>query len=381
MPLLELACLTGAGLSGTIGSGILFKRGLTRRAQKKKVEDARDGKIQMCLPHGQDQDGRTLYVEIVDVGVRDKFTNGELQNCLPVTIEHLPDGKLNVKWGHKDNATWALLGRHFLPGVRTEENTLLGPKEVMWAPASPPAPASAKTALPAPPTSASPWNLFSFLGGRRGLESHIPGSRYNPNGELPQARSGFRVVSIYNGAETTYWASTLLVSKDAPGKPYFLIPRHTIYALKCALERNHHLHIVLDHTHETVGFVGTEDFPLPSERDAVSLADALPQSLVDEFMRYMTKGEVPPEETLLYDVLITPCGWNASKAKLRQYRADFGKALGRMPFMRAFDSVQPLHNGVTCGLVPDNDRNRNMAKECGVVTHMIANSNGGSGSF
>ena len=195
MPLLALTCLTSAGITAA-GGGVLFKRIRNQKAHDQKLKDARDGKITMCLPHGQDRYGRTLLVEVLDVGILGKFPHEDKPKLVPVTIEHINDDKINVKWGHKDNTTWALLGRHFLASERTTDDTITGPREVMWAPLIPSpgspetAPAtSAKVATLAGPehlkyiTAPAPskfWGFFNFKRSKRGLASHMVGSRYNP---------------------------------------------------------------------------------------------------------------------------------------------------------------------------------------------------------
>lgn len=84
---------------------------------------------------------------------------------------------------------------------------------------------------------------------------------------------------------------------------------------------------------------------------------------------------------MLYDLVLVPCTWNLSKAGLRSARTDFGRAIGHSLHMRAFDYENKQRNGVTCGIVPDNAENKESVRSCGVVTHQIANSKGGSSSF
>lgn len=318
----------------------------------------RHDQVLTCLPHGVDRLGRTIYIEVIRFGLKENFSRREQRYVLPVAFEH-NEGKLRVCWGHSDSVMWAKCGRVFLAPEACPQSTT-------------------------PSVEIGSTGSKSFMGPmgpKPQLEAHIPGSMYDPYGKMPKERSGFRVASNTGGRQKVWWASTVLVSKEAPGRPYFFVLRHTLYSLRTAMAQNHALQIISDYTGECVGFLGSNDFPLPRAEDGLCLADNLPSWLAEAFEEEMKKGRIPPEPAMLYDLLIVPCNWNTSLAKFKHARSEFGRAIGHTLYMRAFDFDNVLHNGVTCGTVPDTEENRELARTCGVVAHQVANSKGGSGSF
>lgn len=373
---LTAICVMGITGTGSCAAGMLYIKGVYRRWSLRRRE-RKGEQVIMCLPCGLDRHGRGLQVEVLDMGVIDRFPFSERRSLVPITIEHDGD-KIKVKWGHRDGAMYAKLGRSFNQ-MSSGETSVFNPirPDVWSAPA--PAPSLVKPAE-------RPVGLMGLLTGRAAkvgpqLEAHIPGSLYDPHAKLPKERCGFRIASNNTGRQLVWWASTLLASREAPTKPYFFVLRHTLYSLRDALEKNHALQIVSDFSGECVGFLGSADFPLPCEEDGACLCDDLPQDLKEAFNDKMKQGLIPPEPAMLYDLLLIPCNWNTSKAGLRAAKVEYGRAVGHTLHMRAFDFVNPAHNGVTCGMVPDSDSNRERARRCGVVEHQIANSKGGSGSF
>lgn len=70
------------------------------------------------LPCGQDAGGQALYVEVLDLGVKERFTSEEFLDAVPVTFEQtMPDNKIKVIWGNNSSVLWARLGRFALPGA------------------------------------------------------------------------------------------------------------------------------------------------------------------------------------------------------------------------------------------------------------------------
>lgn len=345
----------------------------------------------MCLPQGRDMYGRDLHVEVLDIGIKEHFSGSDFLNAVPVTIEHNED-KMKVTWGHSGNATWVKLGKRYVDGGKTiaAHTQPLGSKALSSHAETEPLTQLSKEPLVSTGPAVAPV-ARTFFGNikeamRKGpkalprLEAHIPGSLYDPYGTLPFPKSGFRIASNNSGCQQVWWASTILVSKDKPGEPYFLVLRHTLYSLQLALDRDIALQVVSDHTGATVGFLGT-DFPMPQASEGKSLVNKLPARLKAAFEERMKLGLIPPEPAMLYDLLLVPCKWNLSKAGLRSAKSSFCSAIGHNMHMRAFDFENPQHNGVTCGRVPDTQEARDMVKTCGVVPHQVANSHGGSGSF
>lgn len=336
---------------------------------RKARRDARKGRVIMCLPRGQDKYGQTLHVEVLEFGIKERYSAVDFLNAVPVTIDHMPDG-MRVTWGSRDTLTFARLGRSFLPAHAAEEPLFAIGDQKLWsapAPECAPAPADA-TAGESPKKEPR-------------LEAYIPGSLYDPFAVLPHAKASFKISSNNTGPDITWWSSTVWVSKERPSKPYFLMLRHTLYSLELAIEKNTCLQIISDHSGLVTGILGTEHFPLPRIEEACSLADAMPKELVDRFLDKMKQGLAPPEPVMIYDLVLVPCHWNLAKATLQQAKSNFGNALGHTLHMRAVDHINPARNGVTTGLVPSTDSNRKLVKSCGVVMHQIANSFGGSGSF
>lgn len=343
------------GLVTAIAVGLL-RLAVLAMGKSTKLRFKRSERVITCLPHGVDCLGRTIYIEVVRFGLKENFTRREQRYVLPVAFEH-NDGKLRVCWGHSDTVMWAKVGRVFV------------------------APESCVQSSSPTVEVGSSKGFMGPMGPKPQLEAHIPGSMYDPYGKMPKERSGFRVASTTGGRQMVWWASTVLVSKEAPGRPYFFVLRHTLYSLQAAMAQNHALQVISDYTGECVGFLGSDDFPMPCVDDALCLADNLPGWLVEAFDEEMKKGRIPPEPAMLYDLVIVPCKWNTSKAGFKHARSEFGRAIGHTLYMRAFDFENVLHNGVTCGTVPDTEENRNLARTCGVVAHQVANSKGGSGSF
>lgn len=406
-------------------------------ARKERKEARASNEVLMHLPYGFDRYGKEVLVEILQIGIKETFTQHELRagKAAPVCIMHDKDGR-KVTWG-AGNTQYARFGKSYIHDVRVINKTINFDSDERIAPvlrtepdlATTPAPdatLAAARALAATVTSTAASKadvaaaataaalavaqsvaaaasvpgaaLLDILSSepKGKMEGFINGSLFDPLGKMPNERAGFRIVSVEpvdgEAVVKTWWASTIWYSRKNKAKGnYVAVARHSLIAMEAALEEGVDLRVITDYSNTDVGVYGKDNRSDKTNKHAVlpkidltsakCLADALPRKYVNAYYESLTLGLAPPDPAILYDFLLVPCTWDMSVAQLRAAPSNWGPALGKQVRIRAFDFYNPDRNGVTTGLIQDTPENRKRAFNFGFVESLVSNSYGGSSSI
>lgn len=393
-----------------------FKDRRQRRREREKNRHTQH--VLMHLPFGTDSKGNDLVVEVYQIGMKEALgPHMRDKNVVPVTITHNKDGMI-VSWGTSSSQMYARLGRTYVRSVRVINHSIGNVLDdqadrpfiqVHGGSQTQPAAAGKTDAAALAAATAAASNTASVKAvtdtackrvevpppvNSSGMEAHLDGALYELDGTLPNERGSFRILSDdvvkIDGVETprqrTWWVSTIWHCPKAKRKGDFVIvARHTIIALKMALDSGKDLRVVTEHSGKDVGRYGSEArssfLPAFDLSTAVCLADALPKDLVKAYYKALQTNKAPIDPAILYDVVLIPCKWNMSQANLKTMKADWTSVIGKSVRMRAVDFYNEDRNGITCGVIPESPENRNRSKRFGFVISGASNSHGGSSSI
>lgn len=99
------------------------KRRIQARKEQKEARDSDE--VLMHLPYGLDKFGKEIFVEILQIGIKESFTTQEIRTgkAVSVSIQHEGNGR-KVIWGNANAPLYARFGKSFVEDVRMVNRTI-----------------------------------------------------------------------------------------------------------------------------------------------------------------------------------------------------------------------------------------------------------------